>query len=107
MRDVMAHRGPDDAGLYVSPDRRVGLANRRLAIRDLSPAGHMPMSNAEGTVWITYNGEVYETDGLRVELEHLGFIFRSTSDTEVILHGYEAWGDEVVHRLQRAHLSHA
>ena len=62
MREAMVHRGPDDAGLYISPHGRVGLANRRLAIRDLSPAGHMPMSNANGTVWITYNGEVYGTD---------------------------------------------
>jgi len=101
MRDAMVHRGPDDAGRYVSPDGRVGLANRRLAIRDLSPAGHMPMSNAGGTVWITYNGEVYETDQLRAELEHMGFLFRSTGDTEVILHGYEAWGDEAVRPLRK------
>jgi asparagine synthase (glutamine-hydrolysing) len=61
MREAMIHRGPDDAGLYISPDGRVGLANRRLAIRDLTPAAHMPMSNAEGTVCITYNGEIYNT----------------------------------------------
>jgi len=100
MREAMTHRGPDDAGMFVSPDGRVGLANRRLAIRDLSPAGHMPMSNADGTAWITYNGEIYNTDELRPELERLGFVFHSTSDTEVILHGYEAWGDEVVQRLR-------
>jgi asparagine synthase (glutamine-hydrolysing) len=100
MREAMTHRGPDDAGLYISPDGRVGLANRRLAIRDLTPAGHMPMSNAEGTVWITYNGEIYNTDEIRPELERLGFPFRSRSDTEVILHGYEAWGAEVVQRLR-------
>ena len=67
MREAMTHRGPDDAGCFVSSDGRVGLANRRLAIRDLSPAGHMPMSNADGTVWITYNGEVYCIDDLRAE----------------------------------------
>jgi asparagine synthase (glutamine-hydrolysing) len=92
-------RGPDDTGQYVSPDGRVGLGNNRLAIRDLSPAGHMPMSNADQTVWITYNGEIYNTDDLRRELEGLGYVFRSTSDTEVILHGYEAWGERVVERL--------
>jgi asparagine synthase (glutamine-hydrolysing) len=61
IRDAMVHRGPDDAGLYISPDGRVGLADRRLATRDLTPAGHMPMSNAEGLIWITYNGEIYNT----------------------------------------------
>ena len=100
MREAMIHRGPDDAGLYISPDGRVGLTNRRLAIRDLSPAGRMPMSNAESTVWITYNGEIYNTDEIRPELEGLGFAFRSRSDTEVILYGYEAWGTEVVQRLR-------
>jgi asparagine synthase (glutamine-hydrolysing) len=100
MREAMTHRGPDDAGGFVSAEGRAGLANRRLAIRDLSPAGHMPMSNAEGTVWITYNGEIYNTDELRPELERLGFAFHSTGDTEVILHGYEAWGEEVVQRLR-------
>jgi asparagine synthase (glutamine-hydrolysing) len=54
----MAHRGPDDEGIFVTDDGRVGLASRRLAIRDLSPAGHMPMANEDGTVWITYNGEI-------------------------------------------------
>lgn len=100
MREAMVHRGPDDAGLYMSPDNRLGLANCRLAIRDLSSAGHMPMSNADGMIWITYNGEIYNIDELRPELECLGYTFRSRSDTEVILHGYEAWGDEIVQRLR-------
>ena len=100
MREAMMHRGPDDAGAYLAAEGRVGLANRRLAIRDLSPAGRMPMSNADGSAWITYNGEIYNTDELRSELERLGFVFHSNSDTEVILHGYEAWGDEVVQRLR-------
>ena len=100
MATIMQHRGPDDEGIYVSPDGRVGFANRRLAIRDLSPAGHMPMGNPAGNVWITYNGEVYNADELRPELEALGYSFRSTSDTEVILRGYEAWGCEIVPRLR-------
>jgi len=100
MAHAMQHRGPDDEGTYVSPDSRVGFANRRLAIRDLSPAGHMPMSNTSGSVCITYNGEVYNTDDLRPELERLGYVFRSNSDTEVILHGYEAWGSDIVRRLE-------
>src|SRR2546428_13965134 len=59
MREAMVHRGPDDAGLFLSTDRRVGLVNRRLAIRDLSPAGYMPMGTETSDVWITYNGEIY------------------------------------------------
>lgn len=100
MAQAMLHRGPDDGGVYVAPDGRAGLANRRLAIRDVSPAGHMPMSNAESDVWITYNGEIYNADELRAELERLNYHFRSNSDTEVILHGYEAWGEEILPRLR-------
>jgi asparagine synthase (glutamine-hydrolysing) len=100
MVQAMHHRGPDDRGVYVAPGGRAGLANCRLAIRDLSPAGHMPMGNAQGSVWITYNGEIYNTDELRPELERMGYIFHSRSDTEVILHGYEAWGESVVKRLR-------
>ncbi len=100
MACAMQHRGPDDEGIYISPDERVGLASRRLAIRDLSPLGHMPMGNAEGTLWLSYNGEVYNADELRRELQILGYVFRSHSDTEVILHGYAAWGQDVVLRLR-------
>jgi asparagine synthase (glutamine-hydrolysing) len=100
MRDALAHRGPDGEGTFRSPDGRVGLANRRLAVVDLSPAAAMPMRNASGTVWITYNGEIYNAVTLRAELEACGAIFRSASDTEVILHGYETWGIEVVERLR-------
>ncbi|MCB8984685.1 MAG: asparagine synthase (glutamine-hydrolyzing) [Ardenticatenaceae bacterium] len=100
MAGAMAHRGPDDEGVYLAPDGRVGLVNRRLAIRDLSAAGHMPMGNAAESVWITYNGEIYNAEALRAELEAAGYEFRSHSDTEVILHGYEAWGTAVVPRLR-------
>lgn len=100
MQKAMVHRGPNDAGIYISSDNRAGLVNTRLAIRDLSPAGHMPMSNANGEVWITYNGEIYNADELRSLLECMGYNFRSHSDTEVILHGYEAWGKQVVERLR-------
>ena len=99
MAQMMTHRGPDDEGLFVSPDCRIGLANRRLAIRDLSAAGHMPMCNASQTVWITFNGEIYNTDELRAELLNLDYVFKSNSDTEVILRGYEAWGKAIVERL--------
>ena len=72
MRDAMTHRGPDDAGLWESPDRRVVLAHRRLSIVDLSAAGHQPMSNEDGTVWITFNGEIYNHADLRPDLEAQG-----------------------------------
>jgi asparagine synthase (glutamine-hydrolysing) len=100
MVESMQHRGPDDNGVFASTTQRTYLANCRLAIRDLSSAGHMPMSNLEKTVWITYNGEIYNTEALRLELEGLGFKLFSGSDTELILHGYEAWGKDVVKRLR-------
>jgi asparagine synthase (glutamine-hydrolysing) len=100
MAQMMRHRGPDDEGIYISPDGRIGLANRRLAIRDLSPAGHMPMLNTAEDIVITYNGEIYNADDLRAELTALGHRFRSTSDTEVILRGYEQWDEAIVPRLR-------
>src|SRR5690349_4570051 len=75
MNQAMAHRGPDDEGSFISSSGNVGLANRRLAIRDLSPAGHMPMSDDEEPIWITYNGEVYNADMLRSELKAAGHKF--------------------------------
>jgi asparagine synthase (glutamine-hydrolysing) len=100
MADAERHRGPDDSGIYLLPNGRGGIANRRLAIRDPSAHGHMPMHDDTETVWITYNGEIYNADTLRAELERRGYTFRSQSDTEVILHGYEAWGTGVVERLR-------
>jgi len=90
MRDSIVHRGPDDGGLWQSEDGRVVFGHRRLAIVDLSPAGHQPMSNEDGSVWITFNGEIYNHSELRASLRlddrHK---FRSRSDTEVIVHLYE------------------
>jgi len=90
MRDTIVHRGPDDGGLWQSDDGRVVLGHRRLSIVDLSPAGHQPMSNEDGSVWITFNGEIYNHAELRKTLRlddrHQ---FRSRSDTEVIVHLYE------------------
>lgn len=100
MRDTMTHRGPDDAGVYVSEDRRVGLGNRRLAIVDLSPAGHNPMPNEDGRVWITYNGEVYNHESLRPELEAKGHRYRSRTDTETVIHLYEERGLDFVQALE-------
>jgi len=102
MQKVMAHRGPDGDGLWMSDDARVGLAHRRLAIIDLSPKAAQPMSNEQGSVVLTYNGEVYNHVPLRAELEALGYSFRTDhSDTEVLVHGYSAWGIEgLVERLE-------
>ena len=100
MRDTLAHRGPDDAGAIAPVGERVALGHRRLAIVDLSPAGHQPMSNEDGSVWITYNGEVYNHDALRAELQAKGHTFRSRTDTEAIVHLYEEEGPDCVRRLE-------
>lgn len=100
MRDALRHRGPDDAGLYISANGRIGLANTRLAIRDLSAAGHMPMQSPDGSLAITYNGELYNAAALRNELQSMGYSFRSSGDTEVVLAGYRYWGEDVVRRLR-------
>ena len=90
MIETLVHRGPDDEGVYCAGP--VGLGARRLAIIDLSPAGHQPISNEDGTVWVTYNGEIYNFRQLRRQLEECGHVFRSATDTEVIVHAYEQWG---------------
>lgn len=94
MRDRLTHRGPDDAGVYHSPDGHLALGNRRLAILDPHPQGHQPLCNEDQTVWITYNGEIYNFHDLHADLEQSGHIFQSKTDTEVLIHGYEAWGLE-------------
>jgi len=91
MTDTMAHRGPDDWGYWVNGS--VGLGHRRLAIIDLSSAGHQPMTNENGALWITYNGEIYNFQELRQTLESKGHSFQSHTDTEVVLHAYEEWGE--------------
>jgi asparagine synthase (glutamine-hydrolysing) len=96
MCDTMRHRGPDDDGQKVLG--RAGLGMRRLSIIDLD-TGHQPMGNDDGSVWIVFNGEIYNFMELRRELEGLGYRFRTRSDTESILHGYEAWGESVFERL--------
>ena len=98
-RDAMTHRGPDDAGEWWSADGRVGLAQRRLAVVDLSPAGHQPMHDASGALSIVFNGEIYNFADLRAELIDKGHGFRSHSDTEVILAAYREWGKECLARF--------
>ena len=100
MVDVLAHRGPDGTGLWTSHDRRVGLAFRRLAIVDLSPSANQPMENEDGSVRIVFNGEIYNHGDVRPELEAAGHHYRTRSDTETIVHAYEQWGDDGVHRLR-------
>lgn len=99
MRDTMLHRGPDAAGLWVSQNREVGLAHRRLSIIDLSEAGRQPMSDNEEQIWITYNGEIYNFLDIRKELEDKGYKFKSKTDTEVIIYAYREWGVECVQRF--------
>ncbi len=98
-RDVMTHRGPDDAGEWWSEDGRVGLGHRRLSILDLSPLGHQPMRDEERGLAIAFNGEIYNHGELREELSALGFVFRSHSDTEVLLAAYAAWDQDCLARL--------
>src|SRR5215813_2156104 len=97
---TICHRGPDSFGDYIDPRRRCALAVRRLAIID--PAGGtQPMTNEDRTVWVVFNGEIYNHIELRRELEHLGHRFSSDhSDTEVIVHGYEAWGEGMLAKLR-------
>jgi len=97
MRDVLTHRGPDGAGLYSDP--HAVLAHRRLSIVDLA-GGHQPLSNEDGTVWVTYNGEIYNHGDVRPSLERCGHRYRTKSDTETIVHAYEEWGDDCVHRFR-------
>ena len=97
MTDAIAHRGPDADGCWTSAG--VGLGNRRLAIIDLSDAGRQPMTNEDGTIVLTYNGEIYNFAELRAELEAAGHVFRSHTDTEVVVHAYEEWGLEALPRF--------
>jgi asparagine synthase (glutamine-hydrolysing) len=92
MRDTMNHRGPDDAGMWVSPEGTVALGHRRLAIIDLSPGGRQPMEDASGRIRVIFNGEIYNYRELRRELEQRGRRFRTASDTEVLLEAYREWG---------------
>ncbi len=96
MRDSMVHRGPDDCGIFANPSRGLGFGFRRLSIIDLSPAGHQPMCNEDGSVWIVFNGEIYNHAELRPVLEKKGHAYRSRTDTETILHLYEEHGTDCV-----------
>src|SRR6516162_234730 len=96
MTKSIVHRGPDDEGYFIAGP--IGFGFRRLSIIDLS-GGHQPMSDQEETVWVIFNGEIYNFPELKRELQSHGHMFRTNSDTEVIIHGYKQWGDEVLNRL--------
>jgi asparagine synthase (glutamine-hydrolysing) len=97
MRDVITHRGPDAAGVW--RDAYAVLAHRRLSIVDLS-GGQQPLANETGSVWVIFNGEIYNHADVRRELEALGHVYRTKSDTETIVHAYEQWGDACVERFR-------
>jgi asparagine synthase (glutamine-hydrolysing) len=102
MTDVLRHRGPDDHGIYLSPQEEeiyAGLGHRRLSIVDLA-GGHQPMCNEDGTIWITYNGEIYNHQEIRAELEARGHRYSTRSDTETIIHAYEEYGPDCVHKFR-------
>jgi asparagine synthase (glutamine-hydrolysing) len=94
----LRHRGPDDEGVWT--DGQAGLAHARLSIIDLSPAAHQPMASADGQVWISYNGEIYNFAEIRCDLEAAGYEFRSRSDSEVVVNGWHAWGPHILTRLR-------
>ena len=98
MASVLNHRGPDDHGIYV--DGPVGIGHQRLSIIDTSPAGHQPMSNEDGSIWIVFNGEIYNFDELRRELQGKGHVFASHTDTETIIHLYEEEDTDCLNRLR-------
>ena len=97
MNQALQHRGPDDQSVYM--DERVTLGHRRLSIIDLTPAGRQPKCNEDGSIWIVFNGEIYNFQELRAVLEEGGHVFTSNTDTEVIIHGYEEWGVGCVERF--------
>ena len=102
MGAVLRHRGPDDSGVWTGggDGTFVGLVHRRLSIIDLSAAGHQPMCNEDGTIWLTYNGEIYNHGDVRRELEATGHRYTSQTDSETIIHGYEEWGADAISRFR-------
>ena len=99
MIDTLVHRGPDGCGVWSAKEFPVTLGHRRLAIVDLSPTGHQPMTHQNGRKTITYNGELYNTAELQNQLKTAGYQFRGTSDTEVLLSAFDHWGTDAFRRL--------
>ena len=100
MSDLISHRGPDDAGTYVSPNADIGLANRRLSIIDPSDSGRQPFTNEDGNIWVVYNGETYNYAEMRSYLQDRGHSFHSNTDTEIIAHLYEEHGVDCVRYMR-------
>lgn len=100
INDALKHRGPDHGGIYISTDNTVGLAQRRLSIIDLSNSANQPIYNEEKNIWLVYNGEIYNFEEIKKELVDLGHVFISNTDSEVIVHGYEEWGQKVLLRFR-------
>ena len=100
MRDALAHRGPDGFGTYITDDQLLALGHRRLSFLDLGESGKQPLSNEDESVWTTFNGEIYNYLELRAELKAKGHVFKSNSDTEVLVHGYEEWGSALPSKLK-------
>ena len=100
MAGTMGHRGPDASGVWISPDRRIGLAHARLSILDLSPSGNQPLANETGDIRIVCNGEIYNHRQIRRELEERGHRYHSRTDTETIIHAYEEWGIGCLEKLE-------
>ena len=100
MRNKLAHRGPDDAGIFIDEKHNIGLGHQRLSIIDLSKFGHQPMANDDKTLWIVLNGEIYNFKEIRKNLEKKGYKFKSNSDTEVVLKSYQEWGKESVNKFR-------
>ena len=99
MRDTLIHRGPDDEGIYISKDKKVGFGFRRLSIIDLSKAGNQPMANEDETIWLVFNGEIYNFQEIKKDLEKKGHKFHSKTDSEIVLHLYEEKGEECLEDL--------
>ena len=99
MTDAIRHRGPDDEGFYFNEEKTIGLGHRRLSFLDLSKKGRQPLSNEDGTLWITFNGEIYNFRELKKELQQLGHQFQSNTDSEVLIHAYEQWQESMLHKL--------
>lgn len=97
---LLHHRGPDDSGEFVNAMNTVGLGHTRLSFLDLGSSGHQPMTDADGHLHVVFNGEIYNFPALRIELENSGLIFRTNSDTEILLHGYKAWGNRLPQKLK-------
>src|SRR5439155_7705837 len=100
LQGALRHRGPDDEGIFVSADGRAALVHTRLAVLDLTAAGHQPMRSADGRYTITFNGEIYNFRELRSELERCGESFATQTDTEVLLRLYARLGPDCVGRLR-------